>query len=135
MAKTAELVPENVWSERLEIVRKKSGLTTFALFVDRVRRQVAGDLPIPTARTWHTKRQPSLDYLRGVVLEYGVSAHWLLVGEGEPFGPGTAEDDYRRKLVPRKLESDLLYVAGRSFTGDLQILARSLGAVLRRSDR
>ena len=90
MAKTAELVPENVWSARLEIVREKSQLSTFALFVERVRR-AHGEFPIPTARTWHTNRHPSLNYLRAVVLKFGVSAHWLLTGEGEPFDVGVIE--------------------------------------------
>ena len=91
MAKTAELVPENEWSERLEIIRERTGLSTFSLFVERLRRHIPGGLPVPTARTWHTRRQPSLDYLTAVVLEFGVSAHWLLIGEGAPFEPGVLE--------------------------------------------
>ena len=91
MAKTAELIPENVWAVRLEIVRENSQLATFATFVKRVRR-VHGEFPIPTARTWHTNRQPSPDYLGAVVNEFGVSAHWLLTGEGEPFGTGAIEE-------------------------------------------
>ena len=91
MAKTAELVPETEWAIRLEEVRKRMNPRTFTAFVKRVRR-TDDEFPVPTARTWHTNREPSLTYLKAVADAFGFSDIWLMTGAGEPVQKGVAYD-------------------------------------------
>ncbi len=94
MARTAELVPETEWATRLEEVREKTHPKTFTAFVNRVNTERLTDdkFPVPTARTWHTNREPSPAYLKAVAVAFTVSADWLLTGAGEMVQKGVAYD-------------------------------------------
>ena len=91
VARPADLVPENEWAIRLEEVRQLMSPPTFTAFVERVCRK-PGEFPVPTARTWHSDREPSLTYLKAVADTFGVSAEWLLTGAGKPVQKGVAYD-------------------------------------------
>jgi len=86
VAKAAELVPQNEWAARLEVIRERAALGTFTAFVERVCR-TPGEFSMHTARTWHTTRQASPDYLGAVVSAFDVEPRWLLTGEGDTYRP------------------------------------------------
>jgi len=109
VARAAELVPKHEWAERLEQVRGGATPRTFAGFVKAVCR-TTGEFPVPSARTWHTARQPPPDYLEAVVQAFGVSAHWLLTGAGEPFDPRAAVGVVEPKAEPEALWMTVLRV-------------------------
>lgn len=88
---------------RLEVLRRKLGYETLAEW-RRALGEEEGEVPGSYAamRTWHRDREPPASYLAQVVRRFGVSAQWLLTGEGEPFDeewltiPG---DDLERALT------------------------------------
>ena len=86
MAKAAELVPKNAWAVRLEVIRDRAASKTFTAFVERVCR-TPGEFSMHTARTWHTTRQASPDYLGAVASAFDVEPRWLLMGEGDIYRP------------------------------------------------
>lgn len=55
--------------------------------------------------------------------------------EEEALRGGDPEDVYIREVLPRKLAADLDYIEKASFAGDLKILARTAGALLKRPFR
>lgn len=54
------------------------------------------------------------------------------IDEEEQLRGGAPEDRYVAELMPRKLEVELAYLDRATFAGDLHILIRTAGAVLRR---
>ena len=84
---------------------------TFAAFVNRVNsvRLTDDEFPVPTARTWHTNREPSPAYLKAVAHAFTVSADWLLTGAGGPVQKGVAyEVRPHSEVDPEPLWSKLL---------------------------
>ena len=104
MAKVADLTPQNEWANRLEFVREQAALKTFAAFVKRAARH--GEFRVATARTWHLDRLPPPDYLEAVVKEFGVRAHWLLTGDGDPFELGEIDQGVGPRVRPQPANTE-----------------------------
>lgn len=74
-------------------------------------------------------------------LEYGDEETQLAEAAGaaargaRPLDPEAIERIYRDQILPRKLQMDADYLRTRSWRGDVAILARTIGLMLRRSGR
>ena len=81
MARQKRKPKHGTMSDRLEWVRKESGLT-----LAEFHRHLGGKefKPYPTVQTYHHDRDAPAEYLAKVAKAFEVDLHWLSTGDGEP---------------------------------------------------
>jgi len=107
MPAKATLVPQTEYAHRLEQVRASVSDGSFTQWVGLLHDN-GYDIPLATARTYHTTRDPSPMYLRAVCASTGCDPTWLLGGVGTEFPASTYRAGYEAALRDTSAAMDAL---------------------------
>jgi phage repressor protein C with HTH and peptisase S24 domain len=89
------------WNRQLEVIRKKVSEAP-ELGGHKITYQNMADLLNVSkgkVEAWHKGQRPSADDLEKIGKKLGLSAHWLLYGEGQPEGNGSGRRDKAQRTA------------------------------------